>query len=90
MNVQIGRYARIDLLEEIQEFGGTVPLVAFADDKAGGDIQSGKQRGCAVSDIGMRAPFRHARHHRQHWLLAVESLDLALLVHAENQRPIGR
>src|SRR4051794_19432397 len=32
----------VDLLEEVQKFGRTVPLVAFADDKAGGDVERGK------------------------------------------------
>jgi hypothetical protein len=38
----------------------------------------------------MRAAFWDARHHRQDGLFAVERLDLALLVDAENQRPSWR
>ena len=30
----------VDALEEVQKFGRAVPLVAFADDKAGGDISA--------------------------------------------------
>jgi hypothetical protein len=36
------------------------------------------------------APLRHARHHRQDRLLAVERLDLGLLVYAENECAVGR
>ena len=67
-----------------------MPLVAFADDEAGGDVEGGKQRRRAMTDVGMGPALRHARHHRQDRLLAVERLDLALLVDAEHQRAVGR
>ena len=35
----------IDLLEEVQELGRTVTLVAFADDEPRGHIERGEQRG---------------------------------------------
>ena len=43
-----------------------------------------------MTNIGVGPALRHARHHRQDRLLAVERLDLALLVDAEHQRPVGR
>jgi hypothetical protein len=33
----------VELLEEVQKLGGPMPLVAFADDKTGSDIECGEQ-----------------------------------------------
>ena len=38
----------------------------------------------------MGATLRHAWHHRQNRLLAIERLDLAFLIDTEDQRPVGR
>ena len=65
-------------------------LVAFADDEARGDVERGEQRGRAVADIVVGAPLRDAGHHRQDRLLAIQRLDLALLVDAEDERPVRR
>ena len=43
----------------------------------------------AVPHVVVRAALGDARHHRQDRLFAVEGLDLALLVDAENQCPVG-
>ena len=40
--------------------------------------------------IAVRATFGHARHHRQHRLLAIECLDLALLIDAEDEGSVWR
>jgi hypothetical protein len=61
-----------------------VALVAFANDKAGSDVERGKQRGRTMPHIAVRATFRHPRHHRQDRLLAIECLDLAFLIDAED------
>lgn len=89
VDVQVERHLRIDLLEEVEKLGGAMPLVAFADDKARGDIERREERGGAMADIAVRATLGHAGHHRQDRLLAIERLDLALLVHAEHQRAVG-
>ena len=80
----------IDLFEEVQELGRPVTLVAFADDKPRGNIESGKQRGRTMPHIAVRATFGYARHHRQDRLLAIECLDLALLIDAKDEGSIGR
>ena len=59
-------------------------LVALADDEAGGCVESGEQRRRSVADIGMGAALGDAGHHGQNRLLAVERLNLALLVDAEH------
>ena len=43
MDIESFGQLRIDLLEEVQELGCPVTLVAFADDEPRGDIECGKQ-----------------------------------------------
>src|SRR5215510_4119720 len=64
-------------------------LVALADDKARGNIEGSEQRRCPVPYVIVRPTFGDARHHRQVRLFAVQGLDLAFLVDAENKRPVG-
>src|SRR5271168_2203647 len=80
----------IDLFEEVQELGRSVTLVAFADDEPRGDIEGGEQRGRTMPHVAVRATFGYARHHRQDRLLAIECLDLALLIDAEDEGSVGR
>jgi hypothetical protein len=47
VDIEAARDIAIDLLEEVEELGRTVPFVAFPDDDAGGDIERGEQRGRA-------------------------------------------
>jgi hypothetical protein len=75
----------IDLFEELQELDRPATLVAFADDKPRGDIECGKQCGCTMPHIAVRAPFRYARHHRQDRLLPIECRDLAFLIDAKGR-----
>jgi len=70
----------VDRGQELRELGGSMLAVQFADHGAVGDVERGEQAGDAVADVVMAASFGHARHHRQHWLGAVQRLDLALLV----------
>jgi len=58
--------------------------------KPQGDIEGGEERGRPVPHVVVRPPFGDARHHRQDRLFAVQGLDLAFLVEAENKRPVGR
>ena len=44
----------------------------------------------ARSYVAVRATFRYTGHHRQDRLLAIKCLDLALLIDAEDEGPIGR
>src|SRR6478672_33007 len=80
----------IDLSEEVQEFGRPVTLVAFANDEPRGDIECGEQRGRTMPHAAVRATFGYARHHRQDRLLAIECLDLALLIDAEDEGSVRR
>ena len=89
MDVETLGNARVDLLQEIQELGGAMAFVAFADHKAGRDVEGREQRCCAVADIRVSSALRDARHHGQDRLLAIKGLYLALFVNAQHQRPIG-
>src|SRR3546814_12975194 len=63
---------------------------AFADDASGGDVERCEQGGHAVALVIMAAPLRLSWSHRQHRLAAVERLDLALFIDAQDQRTLGR
>src|SRR4029077_10753438 len=89
-NVETLGNAHVDLLQEVQELRSSMTLVAFADHKAGSDIEGCEQRRCAVADIRVSPALRDARHHRQDRLLAIKGLYLALFVNAQHHRPIGR
>src|SRR5262249_34920671 len=80
----------IDLLEEVQELGRPMTLVAFADDEPRGDIERSEQRGRAMPHVAVRATLRYTRHHRQDRLLAIECLDLTFLIDAEDEGSVGR
>src|SRR5712675_1744131 len=82
--------ASIDLLEEVQELGRPVSLVALADDETRYDIERCEQRGRAVPHVIVRPALGYARHHRQNRLLPIERLDLAFLVNAKDKRPVRR
>jgi hypothetical protein len=86
-NMHVGAigHVGVDLLEKVEKLGCPMPLVAFADDGSGGDVEGGKQRSRTVPDIAVGTPIGDARHHRQHGLLAVERLYLALLIDTQDQ-----
>src|SRR5438105_9087039 len=90
MDVQLGGYGLVDGDEEFAVFYGPVLAVQFADDGAVGDVERGEQAGGAVPGVVVGAPFGHARHHRQHRLGSVQGLHLRFLVHAHDNRPLGR
>src|SRR6202020_3662691 len=84
VNVEAIGNLSVDLLQEIEKLGGAMPLVALAYDEARGNIEGCKKRRRAMTNVGMGPALRHARHHRQDGLLAVEGLDLALLIDAQH------
>ena len=47
MDVEVARHVGLDLVEELPELAGTVLGVAAADDRTGGDVERGEQRGSA-------------------------------------------
>jgi len=63
-------------------------LHALADDLAGGNIELGEQRRCAMALVVVGPGSGAALLHRQARLGAVERLDLALFVERKHQRPV--
>ena len=90
VHVEIAGHGGLDLVEEAAKLGRPVPGKAFADDPAGGDVQSSEQRGRAMALVVVRSPGNLARTHRQHRLTAVQRLDLRLFVHTQNDGVLRR
>ena len=85
----IGHFG-VNPLQEVEEFGGPVTLVAMTDHRTSGNVERGEQRRCAIADVGMGAPFGDTRRHGQNGLLAIQCLDLRFLIHAKHDCPIRR
>ena len=90
MQLELGRNANIEVPEEGEELLMAVPRLAWGDDFAALHIEGGEQRGRAVAQVVMRDAFEVAHAHRQDRLGALQGLDLALLVDAEDQRLVRR
>jgi hypothetical protein len=66
VDVQAGGNLLIELGEEFAELAGPVPAVDRPDDLTAGHVQGGEQGRDAMPQVVVRAPLRHAGHHRQH------------------------
>ena len=80
----------VELAQELQELVVAVAIEATAADLAGRDIQGGKQGGRAVPDIIVGPSAAAPAFERQSRLRAVQRLNLALLVHAQDDRMLRR
>lgn len=78
VHIEIGWHTCLNLIEVLAKFLSTIPRVALADHLAGGDIERGKQRCCAVTRIVMAAPLRLSRPqvltNRQPWDSRIDAL----------------
>jgi hypothetical protein len=90
MNLKFARDLLLDALQEALELARAVASVKISDDPPGGDIEGGEQRGGAVPAVVVGAPLRDSRSHGQDRLSAVQGLDLALLIDAEDHGPVWR
>src|SRR5689334_3891238 len=90
MNVEIGGYAHVDRLEEPQEFLAAMPPMTLADDFAGRHVERCEQRRRAMPAVVVRPPLRRTECHRQNRGSAIERLNLALLVHTQDQGAVRR
>src|SRR5579859_7154165 len=89
MHAEVTWDLAFDVVEKAAEFDRTMPAVKFSDHFATCHIESGEERGGAVSAVIMSAQLRRTRAHRKNGLGPVEGLDLALLVSTKDERSIG-
>src|SRR5678815_1151316 len=75
-----------DVGEKRHELSRGVPLRGLAQHLAGPGIESGVQRQRAVAEVLEAVSLRASGRQRQYRVLAIESLDRRLLVHAEYRR----
>jgi len=90
VQVESGRGLLVDALEETDELLMAVARHAVADDAAVERVQGGEERGRAVARVVVGLPRRDAGTQREQRLRALKRLDLAFLVHAQHERPVGR
>ena len=89
VQVQFAEGLLIDVLEKAGEFLMSMLRHAVTNHTAVQGAQSGKQSGGAVARVVMRHRTAASRFQRQTGLSSVESLNLALLIHAKHQRLVG-
>ncbi len=90
MHVQPFGHCRLDLPEEGKELLGAVTPAALPDHRPGGDVERGEERCRAVADVVAGSPLGRPRRHWQDRLRPVQSLDLRLLVDAQDDRAVRR
>ncbi len=90
MEINADRSAGIDKIEKPDKLLVPVPGHAIADHAAVEHVQGREQRGRAVALVIMRHGPAAALLDRQPWLCPVEGLDLAFLIHTQNQGFVGR
>ena len=88
MKLESGRCFRLDFFEEPDELLMSMAWHTIADDFAVEHTESGEQGGRAVALIIVRHGSAAAFFQRKTRLGPVESLDLAFLVHTQDQRPV--
>ena len=90
MDLQLRRYAGIDLLEKLQPLNMAVAWLALADDAPIQNIERGNQWGRSMALVVVRHGLDASTLERQARLCAVKRLHLTLLVTAQHNSPFGR
>ncbi len=90
MHVQLCRDCRLNHVEELPKFSGSLPLVQLPNHLARLHVQRRKQRGGAVTPIVMGAPLDLSGTHRQQRPRPIQRLNLRFLVHAQHQGFVRR
>ncbi len=86
MHLDVGGDGGIDPGQKLQELLMPMATMAVAERLAGGHIQRGEQRSDAMPFVVMGLAGRHAWRQGQNRLRAVQSLYLALFIHAQHHR----
>ena len=74
VELEIGRNVGLDVIQELPELSAAVAPVALSDDRPGGDVEGGEQRGRAIALVVMSASLDLAGPQRQQGLGAIEGL----------------
>lgn len=90
VHVEVGGHLAVDKIEELAELAGSVAAMAGSDHLSSRNIQRREQRRSAVAHVVMRSALDLAGSHGKQGLGAIESLDLRLLVDAQDQRSLRR
>jgi hypothetical protein len=90
MHFLFGRQLRFQMVEEPYKFPTAVAVLTGADHFAVENIERGEQGGGAMAFIVVRLTLRQAGAQRQNRSGAIQSLNLALLIHAQYQGTFGR
>ena len=90
MDVEVVGNPGFERAQELEELPAAVARETLPDDLAGGDVQRREQRGGAVACVVMGASLDLSGSHGEQRTGAIQRLDLALLVDAENERALGR
>jgi len=90
MHIEILGYAGIDVSQEGEKLLMSVASLALGDHFTVGDIERGKQRGGAVTDVVVGDAFDVTESHGQHRLGPVERLHLGLFIDTQDHGVIGR
>src|ERR1700738_3035853 len=86
MDGQISGNCTIDMLQELAELNRPMAWPALADDRSRGDIQGSEQTGGAMALVVVSSTLGLPG---QDGLTTAQSLNLALLLHAQHQRVMG-
>src|SRR6476620_7642928 len=77
------------MIQEPYELAAAVPFLTGADHFPIENVERGEQSSRAVTFVVVSLPFRQARSQGKNRRGAIQCLDLALLIDAQYQRPVG-
>src|SRR5258708_34617965 len=89
MDVEILRDILVNVFEKTEIFLMAMPWFTCSDDLSFGDVQGSKEGCCSMADIVVGDAFDVSEPDGQHWLSAIECLDLAFFIHAQDNRLVG-
>ena len=85
MHVESFRDTGVYMAQKIEELLVTMTALTLAQDRSGDGVEGREQCGRAVSDVVVRDSFDIAEPQGQHRLATLQRLNLALLIHTQDQ-----
>ena len=90
MDFEFLRHVVVDCVEELPKLDAAVAPMMLRDHLAALDVERSEERCGAVADVVVRSALDLPRSQRQDRLRTIQSLNLRLLVNAEDRGTIGR